>query len=204
MKKFSQIISAVFSPIIVPSYAVMLALWCSRLTYLPPIVKWHVILLVFCITAVVPLAGIICLKKLGVVSDTGLNKRTERTLPYVITGLAYAACAIYLLRANAPGWLWLFMAGATLATIISAVVNRWWKISAHMAAMGGLVAMMFRILDIGMAAPGVPFMLFTILIVIAAGAVGTARIYLDRHTLLQVIAGTANGFLCVFLLSAIH
>lgn len=95
------------------------------------------------------------------------------------------------------------MAGATLATIISGVVNRWWKISAHMAAMGGLVAMMFRILDIGMAAPGGHFMLFTILIVIAAGAVGTARIYLDRHTLLQVLAGTANGFLCVFLLSAI-
>lgn len=171
--------------------------------FLPLNVRWHVTLLVFCITAVVPLAAILGLNKLGVVSDPGLNKRTERTLPYVITGLAYVACTIYLLRANAPGWLWLFMAGATLATIISAVVNRWWKISAHMAAMGGLIAMMFRVLDIGMAAPAVPFMLFTILIVIAAGAVGTARIYLDRHTLLQVMAGTANGFLCVFLLSAL-
>lgn len=203
MKRFSQIISALFSPIIVPTYAVMLALWCSRLMFLPLNVRWHVTLLVFCITAVVPLAAILGLNKLGVVSDPGLNKRTERTLPYVITGLAYVACTIYLLRANAPGWLWLFMAGTTLATIISAVVNRWWKISAHMAAMGGLVAMMFRVLDIGMAAPAVPFMLFTILIVIAAGAVGTARIYLDRHTLLQVMAGTANGFLCVFLLSAL-
>lgn len=203
MKRFSQIISALFSPIIVPTYAVMLALWCSRLMFLPLNVRWHVTLLVFCITAVVPLAAILGLNKLGVVSDPGLNKRTERTLPYVITGLAYVACTIYLLRANAPGWLWLFMAGTTLATIISAVVNRWWKISAHMAAMGGLIAMMFRVLDIGMAAPAVPFMLFTILIVIAAGAVGTARIYLDRHTLLQVMAGTANGFLCVFLLSAL-
>lgn len=203
MKRFSQILSALFSPIIVPTYAVMLALWCSRLMFLPLNVRWNVTLLVFCITAVVPLAAILGLHMLGVVSDAGLNKRTERTLPYVITGLAYVACTIYLLRANAPGWLWLFMAGATLATVISAVVNRWWKISAHMAAMGGLVAMMFRVLDIGMAAPGVPFMLFTILIVIAAGAVGTARIYLDRHTLLQVIAGTANGFLCVFLLSAL-
>ena len=202
MKKFSQIISAVFSPIVVLTYAVVIALWCSRLMFLPLNVRWHVVLLVFCITAIVPLVAILCLKKLGVVTDPGLNNRSERTIPYIITGLAYAACAVYLWRANAPGWLWLFMVGATVATLVSGVVNRWWKISAHMAAMGGLVAIMFRILGIGMAAPGVPFLLLTSLVVIAAGAVGTARVFLNSHTLLQVIAGAANGFICVYLLSA--
>ena len=37
--------------------------------------------------------------------------------------------------------------------------------------------------------------------IILTGMVMTARVYLDRHTLMQVMAGAANGFVCVWLLS---
>ncbi len=40
-------------------------------------------------------------------------------------------------------------------------------------------------------------------VIILAGAVMTARVYLGRHTLWQVLAGCANGFICVYLMSMI-
>jgi membrane-associated phospholipid phosphatase len=37
--------------------------------------------------------------------------------------------------------------------------------------------------------------------VMLAGIVGSSRLLLGRHNLLQVVAGFANGFICIFLLS---
>lgn len=201
MKRISQILSAVFSPLFVPTYAVVLALWLSLLAFSPVTVRIHVALLTLCITCLVPAVGIFCLYKARLISSPSLNERGERTLPFVITALAYGACACYLARSNAPEWLWMFMVGGVAATVVSAIVNRWWKISAHMAAMGGLVAMALRMIQLGVAAPGVDMTVWLMVIIIAAGCVGTARVYLGRHTLLQVAAGAANGFLCVYLLN---
>lgn len=39
--------------------------------------------------------------------------------------------------------------------------------------------------------------------IIAAGLVGSSRLLLNRHTPMQVLAGTANGFVCVYLLMGI-
>ena len=114
MKKFSQIISAVFSPLLVPTYAVALSLFLTVLALVPAPVKWTVAGVCFAITCLVPLLAIILLHKLGVVKDPGLNDRNERLIPYAVSALSYCACAIYLRSAQAPGWLWLFMAGATL------------------------------------------------------------------------------------------
>ena len=38
---------------------------------------------------------------------------------------------------------------------------------------------------------------------LCAGLLGSARIWLGRHTLMQVLAGSAVGFLCVWGLSLI-
>lgn len=184
-----------------PTYAVIIALWGSRLAYSPVVIRWHVTMIVAIITCLVPLCAIISLKRLGIISDPGLNNRTERPIPYLVTGLAYVACAFYLWRANAPSWLWLFMVGATVATAISVIVNTRWKISAHMAAAGGVVAMIFRMIELGVGVGSSTLLCLASIAVLAAGLVGTARIYLDRHTLMQVIVGTANGFLCVYLIS---
>lgn len=95
----------------------------------------------------------------------------------------------------------MFMVGGLLASIVSLVVNHWWKISAHMAAVGGLAALMFRIMTDHY---GLPFDIWVLIgVVMIVGLVGTSRLLLERHTLGQVAAGTLNGFLCVYLMSAI-
>ena len=68
--------------------------------------------------------------------------------------------------------------------------------------MGGLVALVFRIVASHYALFNMNIWLSGV--IVAAGLVMPARVYLSRHTLWQVLAGCANGFLCVYLMSMIH
>lgn len=201
MKIFSHILSTLFSPLLVPTYGVALAFLCSMLAVTPPGVRVRLTIVAFIITCLLPLVAIFLLHKLGIIKDRQLNERTERTYPYIASAIAYGACAWTLHHANAPAWLWLFMVGGVVAVVVNTIVNRWWKISAHLAAMGGLLALAFRIAAEHVVLPSVNYLAVVSAIVIATGLVGTARIFLGRHSLLQVLAGAANGFLCVYFIT---
>lgn len=88
--------------------------------------------------------------------------------------------------------------------VIDVIVNRWWKISAHGSATGGVIALCFRIMNLGAEVNGETMQWVTIGVIIVAGLVGTARLLLERHTLGQVLGGNANGFLCVYFITAIN
>ena len=202
MKKISEILSAVFSPLLVPTYGMVLAAFLTILRMLPSNLLWTAIGITFVITCLVPVSAIVALYRIGVIKDPALNNRTERFIPYVVVVLCYLGCGFFFYKASAPFWLPMFFGGGALATVISTVVNCWWKISAHAAAMGGLVALVFRIVASHYALFNMNVWLSGVIIV--AGLVMTARVYLSRHTLWQVLAGCANGFLCVYLMSMIN
>lgn len=162
---------------------------------------WLAIGVVFLITCLIPTAGILALYKAGFIKDAGLNERTERTAPYVLTVLCYFGAGYFLYRVGMPLWIDMFFAGGALAAVVNIVVNRWWKISAHGAAMGGLVAFLFRMAASNFAIYNLEYWIYGAVIV--TGLVLTARVYLGRHTLMQVLAGCANGFVCVWFLSMI-
>lgn len=202
MKRISQLLSSIFSPLLVPTYGMIMASYLSVLAVLPSGVLWTTVAITFVITCVLPLAGIIALYKSGVVKDPGLNERSERFIPYGLAALCYLGCAFFLYRASAPLWLAMFYAGGAVAIVINVIVNIKWKISAHAAAVGGLVAFVFRLAASHQAIYDMNVWMSAMVIV--AGMVMTARVYLQRHTLMQVLAGAANGFLCVWLMSMIH
>uniref|UniRef100_UPI00265F5FB3 phosphatase PAP2 family protein n=1 Tax=uncultured Duncaniella sp. TaxID=2768039 RepID=UPI00265F5FB3 len=80
--------------------------------------------------------------------------------------------------------------------------NLKWKISAHSAAMGGLAAMMFRLAASHQAVCDLNVWLSVTVVLV--GLVMTARVYLQCHTLMQVLAGALNGFVCVWFCTMIH
>lgn len=201
MYKIARLISFVFGPPIVPVYGMAIALWLSMLRVLPLSTRLWVLGVVALMICVVPLVCIWALWKLGHLSDPALKQQNERTLPYIITLVSYAACAGFLYVSQAPMWLVMFMVGAMLAVIICTLVNRKWKISAHMTVMGGLMALTMRMAVSHLCIVDMiwPMVIVTIL----CGMVGTSRLIMQRHTLGQVLAGFAVGFLCVYLCSGI-
>lgn len=193
----ARFFSMVFSPLLMGTYGILLSIWLSYLCYSSPKAKAIVMAVTFVATCIIPIIAIFALSKAGAVRDTSLNERNDRTLPYIITTLCYIAVGIYYHFVSAPVWLSLFMLGGGIALVILTVVNRWWKISGHATGMGGLVAMLFFMMCSGNSP--LDMQLEFILGVLVAGLVCSSRLILERHTLMQVGAGFANGFLCVFL-----
>jgi membrane-associated phospholipid phosphatase len=199
MTRIAKLLSWILSPLLIPTYAMFIAMWLSPLAALPTAIKWEVVIATSIITCGLPIVAIVTLYLLKVISSPGLNNRKERHVPYVLTIMCYLACAWYLFAIHSPQWMWMFMVAGAATAIVSCVVNIWWKISAHSAAMGGLIAMLFHLATYDLAI--VPMWPLIVVAIILAGALGTSRILLNHHTFWQVAAGTANGLILVCLLT---
>ena len=193
----AKIISDVFSPLLVPTYGMALSMWVTSLRALPERSRLLATLLIAMITGLVPLAFIMTMRRMGKISNNDISDRTQRPLPLTVAILCYVAGAIFLGYAHAPLWLQIFFYGAAAAAAIALLITFWWKISAHSTAMGGLLGLLFWFAVGGLADINA-MVLITVGIVIS-GAIGTSRIALRCHTLSQVCAGFALGFVCTFL-----
>lgn len=192
----ARILSALFSPLLMGTYGILIAMWLSYLCYSPFKAKAIVVALTFVVTCIIPVIAIFLLDKAGVVKDPMLNNKEDRTAPYILTTLCYIGIGIYYHFVKAPVWLSLFVFGGAIALIILTIVNRKWKISGHATGVGGLVGMLFFLMCSGFSPENIQTEF--IAGVIVAGMVCSSRLILERHTLLQVGAGFVNGFVCVF------
>ena len=195
MNKLATLLSTLFHPLLMPTYGIAIALYTSYMRIFGDRLLGIVIVGVLLTTCILPSLGIYILYKLGHISDFRLHERTERTIPYLINFACYVACYLYLYRFGIPGWIIAFIAGAIVALIISLFINRYWKISAHMVAAGSMVTLVFLMsfYDLMLTPYILPLQIASVLL---AGAIGSSRILLKRHTLGQVGARFALGILC--------
>ncbi len=198
----ANFLSWVLVPLLMPVYGMMLAFGLSILDVAPMGMRIIFTLIVAGICVIIPMILILLLKKFGLIDDVGLNNRDERLVPYIITIVCFGLTAWFMAAKGAPLWLSLFFAGGALATIICTIINFKWKISAHAAGIAGVVALLIRIEKDGSAEPE----LFTWLIItiLLTGLLGSARVWLGRHTVWQVLAGYVVGFCSVFFLTMIR
>ncbi|MEG0011734.1 MAG: hypothetical protein RSA66_02665 [Muribaculaceae bacterium] len=199
MQHIAQFFSTILSPLLMPTYGVFLALWVSILCYLPVGTRLAVLLVIFGITCILPMIFIAVLHSFGFIKDQRLVNRKERWLPYLFIILCYLGAAFYLIHVHSPFWLPMFMFGGGAAAIVSFIITFWWKISAHMAGIGGVVALLFRLHIDGLGAFDIMWLICVVIIL--SGLVGSSRMILGRHTFWQVIAGFANGFFWVYILN---
>ncbi len=195
----SNILSWTFVPLLLPVYGIMLIFSLSILSVAPFDTKLVFTLIVFATNFVVPMLAVLLLKKMDMVKDIGLNGRGERTIPYLITVVCLAGTGLFLFMKGAPMWVAMFYAGGSLAALVNMIVNFRWKISAHAAGMAGIVAALIQIMKEG--SPSGDITLWIVASILLCGMLCSARVWLRRHTLMQVIAGSAVGFLCVWTLS---
>lgn len=193
----ANFMSNALSPLLMPTYGVFLVLSVSVLCVLPYGTRVAVLLVCMGITCIVPLIFLSVLRHFKLVKSLHVDVREQRLIPYLFTALCYAVAAFYLYYCHSPQWFTMFMVGSALTVVVMALINLKWKISAHMAGIGGLIALIFQIHVQDLSA----FDLFWImcLIIILAGVLGSARLALRRHNMLQVLAGVVVGFLCVSL-----
>ena len=193
LSRTAQVISDLFSPIVLPAYMMAVAMWVSPLSVAPERVRLITMGVVTALTAIVPTAVILTLIKLGKVKDVSLSSRSERYIPYVVSIVCYLATALFLGSANAPMWLRSFYLGAAFAGVLAYAITSKWKISAHSSSVGGVAAVLAWMSYHGLLIYGL--MLWVSAGIILCGLVGTSRLILHRHTPAQVFAGYCLGAL---------
>ena len=194
----AHFLSWVLVPMFMPVYGIMLAFGLTILAFTGFGTRLAFTAITAAFNVAVPAIIVIILKKAGLISDIGLNDRKERFIPYLVCIVCLIGTAIFIHYKGAPLWLVMFFMGGAAAGIVEVVVNRWWKISVHAAGIAGIVALILHLMQFEYVLPYAQTWL--LISVGAAGLLGSARIWLGRHTLWQVMAGYAVGFCSVYFL----
>ncbi|MCD8073273.1 MAG: phosphatase PAP2 family protein [Alistipes sp.] len=186
----SRLISIVMNPLLMPFFGVLVLLYGTGLNYLPGKIKMYYILVVLLNTCVVPVICIGLLHSIGVVKGVTLGSRRDRVLPLLITALSYVLCAFMIKGLFGAVVVQRFLLAGAACITLAFIVTFYWKISIHMIAAGGTLALVIFLEHFGLGR----FMPAVIAMVAGCGALASARMYLGAHTPLQVAAGFAGGF----------
>jgi membrane-associated phospholipid phosphatase len=198
-RRIAQVISVVFYPLFVPTYAfaILLTMPAYFSALMPAGAKWMVIGLVFLTTCLLPTLFIFAMIKTGMVTTTYLSKREDRTMPYIV-GIIFFYLTYYILKKLqiSPVYYY-FVIGATLLNILVMGINFFWKISSHTASVGALAGMILGLSYF----LGNFYFLFIAITLLSAGITGFARLKLQAHTPAQVYAGFLLGFFTILALN---
>ncbi|MDE6612525.1 MAG: hypothetical protein K2K22_08205 [Muribaculaceae bacterium] len=192
----AHILSDILSPLLTPTYAMVAAMWLTRLRYLPLSSRLWGTLGISAITALIPVVFIAILMKRGKVSDTSISDPNQRTAPYCATILCYLMAGAYMFALHAPMWLVGFFGGAALTAAVALLITHWWKISAHMGGIGGLSALIYWLGYNGFIDRSP--LAWISLTAALAGLLAWARLFLRHHTLMQTLAGVSLSFAIVY------
>ena len=192
---FSQFISYLFHPGIMPTVGALFVLWSVPETY-----SWSTIFkitsTVFVGTYASPLIAIVLFRATKTISSVHLIEREDRIYPY-ITGAACAfATAAFLKKAMAPEEIYLSVYGTAFVLIVSTILIPYFKSSAHMAGATGFFALFLRLHQ----RYGLGGTDSLILLLLILSAVAWSRISLKRHTLQELLSGGLLGFSTVYTL----
>ncbi|MEO8231838.1 MAG: PAP2 family protein [Ignavibacteriota bacterium] len=136
---------------------------------------------------IAPIALFLILRKKGKLADQDASIKEERTFPFLIAIGFYLLGLILMIKFNLNIISIAFWFCYISNTIITIIINKFWKISAHaMGAAGPFSAITFAFGLIGL-----------ILLPIVA-LVGWSRVKLRCHTLSQVTAGVLLAFISVY------
>ena len=193
LKHLATLISWVFQPLLMPVFAAILFMFMPFYAFslLPDTLKWYVIICNLLFTVMIPVLMIFMLLRYGIISSLQLEKREDRKYPILVTVLFHFVNFYFLSRIHLPGPYLFFLMAGMASLILTFGITYFWKISMHMTGVAGLCGAFVTLTVLW----PVDFRLLLAVLFMLAGAIGSARLYLQAHTPAQVTAGFFAGFL---------
>lgn len=140
MKKFSDILSAIFHPLLIPLFAFGLLFVFTYLNIMPIQYIAFVLSIVATFTLLAPLLFISLYKRMNHLSMEDLSERKKRFIPYILTMMSYATCLLTMYKMHFPYYFSSIIVAALMSLIICTLLNFRWKISIHLAGCGLLIS----------------------------------------------------------------
>ncbi|PLX02290.1 MAG: hypothetical protein C0595_11305 [Marinilabiliales bacterium] len=191
--KIAKVISALFHPLLIPTYAILL-LYSSNLYFvllLPVKYKYFLLGFVFTTTFLLPAIMMLLLLKAKMISSLQMENRNERVLPLLIVAGFFFGTFFLLKSIPQIAIINFFILGSTVLVFISLIINYVTKISIHMVAHGGLLG---TFLGLGyILNQDLNFFIYGIILI--GGITAFARLKLKAHSQFQVYLGYLLGVL---------
>ena len=188
----ARIMSLLFTPFYLPMVGLMALFLFSYLSLMPWAYKLQVLTLVDVFTILLPTVLIHLYRRYQGWTLIELGYRERRMVPYVISILCYFLCIYLMDMMHIPHFMGTILSAALFIQVACALINVWWKISTHMAAIGGVAGALFFFGELF----GFNPVWWLCLVFILAGVLGSSRMILRQHTLSQVIVGFFVGVIC--------
>lgn len=189
MRLLAQFISVIFHPLIVPTLGATFIAYSDPFPFRNNLLI-SILALVFFGTYLLPLISILVLIRLGVVSNHHMPDRQERKWPLRLSLFFSGLTFLMLQYLQIHPTLSRLMIGVTMSIWAALLISHEFKISLHMTAMGGLVALVFAESIMNQAL----FFNELSITLLIAGSVGSARLYLEAHHPMEVYSGFLMGF----------
>ena len=196
MLRVARITSIVFTSLSIPFLAFWVLFRLSYLRIMPILYKGIVLGIVYCFTILTPTITIFLFRKINGFARQELSERKKRYVPILLTIISYVFCLLMMRKLNIPWYMTGIIFVSLVISIICILVNLKWKLSEHMAGMGGIIGGLVSFSALFSYNPVVWLCLF----ILIAGILGSARIVLGHHTLGEVLSGFVVGLVCSFLI----
>ena len=194
INRLANIFSYLFQPILMSVLGIFVIFNAGiYITDIPVEYKRFIYTVVFLCNVLIPLTLIPALYLFKQVQNITLDERRERIIPLFFSTICFYL-GYYLVSRMAPiKVIEVFLSSGVVVLLILLIVSLFWKISIHMAGVGGLtglILMLSLIYTLDMT-------FFLIVVVLISGIVASARLALQVHSPLQIITGYLTGFLVV-------
>lgn len=188
----ARVVSAIFTPFYLPLVGLLALFVFSYLSLYPWGFKLRVIAMVYLFTVLLPTFLIRLYRRYNGWTPIELGQKERRMVPYVISILCYMVCVYLMELQHIPHFMAAIVIAGLVVQMVCAFINMWWKISTHTAAVGGFAGALFVFAEVF----GFNPVWWFCLLFIVAGVLGSSRMILRQHTLLQVVAGFFVGLVC--------
>ena len=190
----AKVTSALFTPFYLPLVAMITLFLFSYLSLLPLYYKLACLFITYLFTILLPTLLIRIYLRYQGWRPIHLRIKDRRIIPYIISILCYFTCYHLMSALNMPHFMGVVVITALAVQILCSMINIWWKVSMHSAAIGGMTG--------GLIAFSLLFNFNTIwwlcLIILLSGIVGSSRMTLRQHSLAQVLVGYGVGIVTAF------
>ena len=191
-KTLAKIFSVVLHPLLIPTFGLLIILNAgSKLEFLPFQAKRIILLIVFVSTTILPLTFVPFYIFQKIIKNVQMDNSRERLIPFLVTFVLYTFCDYLLLRLGVPETLVNFILVGVVTVFILFVISFFWKISAHMSGIGGLVGALISISFI----LNVDLEYFIFGSILFSGILGYSRLILGKHEPSQIYTGWLLGFI---------
>lgn len=195
---FARIVSILFHPLFIPTAGMILLFRLN--TYInfsvPDPAKRFILVILFVNTALAPALSVFLLQRTRLIQEVVPGGRYDRLLPLLISSMFYILTYYLMRQLSLPSLVNYYIMGATMLVLVCLVISFRWRISLHMASLGGLTG--FFIATSLLLQTDIAWLIMITFLV--SGFVGSARMILHHHHPMQIYGGFLTGLGVMLLL----